>query len=212
MSFEKQLMAELDFGKTSKSTFVRKTREFGFNALIARVDAMSERKAIDASVEKDGAPVASHIKQAGRRAALRKHLEKIDAGMKAIADAEADIERNTPPLRDPAMTAADAIVEQEMRAAFRALPDDARHNLKAPPEMLMAVARVPGILSGLPDATHARLVDGVRRQLYPERMAELDNDRRAIKAARTALEAHEETARASLGHAVETSALKVSAA
>jgi len=209
MSFEAKIQAALEPGKTSKSQFVRKAREVGALALIDRIDVMSTLKSINAMKEKDGIPASDMLKQAGKRHALRTALEKIEAGMKALTDAEADIARNTSPI--PQIDGGGSLVQidSELRQAFKSLPEDVRLNLKAPPEMLMAVARAPAILSNIPDSVHARLTDGIRRQLWPEKMAELDNDRRVIEAARTALEMHRETARTSLGLATETHANKV---
>ena len=152
------------------------------------------------------------VKTTAKRHELGRHMDLHRKHVEMLAAAEEDIARNTPPI-PAADTVGSASIDGELRAHFRGLSDEQRTSLKGVSDAAkLAVARAPAELSGLLPEMHARVVDEVRRKTFPEKMAELDGDRRVIAAAKLALDAHKSTAVQSLGHEVERASMRITAA
>lgn len=197
MSFEDRLFA--DMRNESEHVSVRQAATLARNVLIDRVDIPGAAALIDADKE-----VTPDLKKADKRHKLTKHMEKSRALDAAIAQAAADVK--PPPLLQ-AESIGQAMFDSQLVANFSKLPKEQQESLlKNSPDTRLAIARSPRELTGLIEQVHEGLRDQIRREKFPDAMAQYDADMRVLKAAKIARDVHRETARATFGLAIETHA------
>lgn len=181
MSFEKPLMEALGRGKTSKRLSVKQVALSGTYALATRMETLTEVRAIDADQA-----IAPADKMATKKAKAANRMRELHDGRMRLVAAQTELQKTLPPIPQ-ADSAGTAAVDSELRSFVRALPTDKRGKLSDAARM--AIARGPVELSGLVPSEHARIVEGVRRELYPEVMADWDKDAEVVSAAEHALDA-----------------------
>lgn len=80
-----------------------------------------------------------------------------------------------------------ALNRQELRAALRAMPEDKRNAAMKSHKFRIAALEQPGALSGLPNSTHAHLIEEELKAKYPQEIQDLDDAATAVELMRETL-------------------------
>lgn len=195
MSLEDTLFATMNH--PSEIVGVRKALNAGKTAIMDRSDLNDTLKSINGDNS-----LTPELRSAAKRFEMTKAADKVRALDAMIAAALADV---APPPVPAAETPGAASIDAELRANFKALPENQQQSLlKNSSATRLAVARAPRELSGLIDQEHTSLRDGILRDLYPDAMQKLDADRKALDAVKMARDMFKSTAHGNFGNAIET--------